>query len=874
MGPLNKANGKSRQAGWRFWGTPAAVVTCSIVICGLVGWLAVLEATTFSRTIIKDRQEQLRLIGYGQARVLEDTFRSATSQLQVHAQSAKVIAMAKGAIYDSQIPAGQPMPTRAMFDQLGWLADSVYRLDATGTVLARQPFRMNREGTDFSSKPGVAEVLRTKRPVISRLFETTSGRSAITACVPVFDAGQLVGVLRALTYLDHLKQAVQPYTEATALDFLWIDDNGTILQHPNIARIGEDARVCEHACCQDQRQCLAAVIDQVLTGNGPRGFLCESCSPTGEAQILAVVPLTLGTRQTYALMAKSKAPIMAPILQHRRRMIIAALILGGVVMVSMFSMLRRLSRDSATREAHRVLEQTVELRTWELEVARKKAEQANCAKSEFLASMSHEIRTPLNAVIGFSQILHRTLHDESQKQYTKSIQIAGNNLMVLINDILDLSKAQAGMMTIKPEPMALRHLVDEIWRLYGLQASQKGLDFDLRIAPDVPEMLVLDEARIRQVLVNLIGNALKFTAEGFVRLSVSVEQRDADDAVDLFLTVKDTGMGISSEDQKMVFDVFRQAGDAEEKPHEGTGLGLSITKKLVDIMNGRISVVSDLNKGSTFTVLLREVEVCRAQKPVFAQRLLAADEVEFEPCLVLIADDDPASREVFSQMLRLANLEVCEAADGKATVELARARHPSLIIMDLLMPTQDGFTAAEELKADCETMGIPLIALSAYPVSDFERRDTTTFSAYLQKPIPSEILYRELAEYLPIKKTLSSTELENNLFAEDTTECHPVLMKHLQQQIAPRVMDMQGALKIRDILEIGQQIHTLGRSSDSAFWTELGERLFDFANHFDKRGIDSSLKDVVDALIRNDLISDLPSKKWSHASTTEPKNVV
>ena len=246
--------------------------------------------------------------------------------------------------------------------------------------------------------------------------------------------------------------------------------------------------------------------------------------------------------------------------------------------------------------------------TEELKKAKIQAEEANKAKSEFVANISHEIRTPLNTVLGFTELLESMTYDSKQLKYLRSIKTSGNTLMMLINDLLDLSRIEAGKMNIRYFNFNLENLACEIRNIFQLKAEQKGIDYITNLGKNLPDEIVFDETRLRQILINLVGNAIKFTNEGFVRLDIKAKKSSQDKRIRMELIITDTGIGIPESSYNSIFDSFRQESNLDSRKYKGTGLGLAITKRLVEAMNGRISVKSEVGKGSVFTVVFSGVE--------------------------------------------------------------------------------------------------------------------------------------------------------------------------------------------------------------------------------------------------------------------------
>jgi len=344
----------------------------------------------------------------------------------------------------------------------------------------------------------------------------------------------------------------------------------------------------------------------------------------------------------------------------------------------------------------------------------KAAQMANHAKSEFLANMSHEIRTPLNALLGFSELLSVDLNDPKQESYIDAMRTAGKSLLTLINDILDLSKIEAGKIVFKYEPVNLKTLFAEIESIFKETTISKGIEFKIDLSNDLPRHLVLDETRIRQILLNLVGNAVKFTKKGYIRLTAEKEVTKGQDTLTLIIKIEDTGLGIGSKEQHLIFDSFTQVNGQINRKYGGTGLGLAICKRLTEAMGGQIRVESQLERGTTFIVSLKNVKISRDEwmRGTKEELVKKRGPFCFEKKKILVVDDIESNRLMLRELLKRFNQDVIEASNGQQALVMAKENKPDIIIMDIRMPVMDGNKATKQLKSDPDTKNIPVIAFT------------------------------------------------------------------------------------------------------------------------------------------------------------------
>ncbi|MBC2600353.1 ATP-binding protein [Puniceicoccus vermicola] len=487
------------------------------------------------------------------------------------------------------------------------------------------------------------------------------------------------------------------------------------------------------------------------------------------------------------------------------------------------------------------------------------ASQANRSKTEFLANMSHEIRTPMNAILGFAELIEAEITDPELVEFLRAIRSSGKTLLALINDLLDLSKIEAGKMSLQYEPISLGDLIQDMLNIFEVRCEEKGITLESEISPEIPAQLVLDEARIRQIIFNLLGNAVKFTHKGRVELRVSCAPSESSPhRVDLKIEVSDTGIGIEKEDQKNIFEPFEQSRGQKQKVYGGTGLGLSITSRLVKMMKGTLSLSSALGRGSSFVVDLQGVSVLQTLRPASnSGNGERESEQVYSGRKVLVVDDNPLNRRVLVASLGTLGIEVREAADGEECLEKLKEARPDLILLDILMPGLSGGETAERIHERKEYDGLPIVACTALDLSKARKiSETARFDDILVKPVSQGTLRSVLSRFLRVKskpdeeKALEGPETVKKVADEPQSErsasSDPDRLAELVQKLEVEYLSewdrLRKRFRIEPILQAANHMVQDGQEFGSPELVIYAEKLQHWISLFDVSKLKESME--------------------------------
>jgi two-component system sensor histidine kinase EvgS len=521
---------------------------------------------------------------------------------------------------------------------------------------------------------------------------------------------------------------------------------------------------------------------------------------------------------------------------------------------------RKLSKEVSVRvrseQALRQSEERLRSATRRAEHLAREAEAANRAKSEFLANMSHEIRTPMNAVIGYTELLEGMVTSPKQKSYLDAIKKGGRALLTIINDILDLSKIESGKLRIEYAPVNPHRLLQDIIQMFSARIAQQHLELRTHIAADMPEALILDEVRLRQVVFNLMGNAIKFTPQGYIQISAYTAPMVNDPGyVELVIVVEDSGIGIEASQQSRIFNAFEQHEGQSNRQYGGTGLGLAISKKLVEVMNGEIGLQSEVGQGTRFEVRLHNVAVVSLPVENHAESL--AKRPLFADCKVLVVDDVEMNRALVRDHFSGSKVSILEAENGEQAIYMTRQHRPSAILMDLRMPVMDGYEATRLLMDLEDTRQIPVIALTGSTLADDQSRlERQGFYRALRKPVNWSELFKVLTEVLPLQNavqqpavTETSPPKATTINARDartttptTLQRHGALLEQLATSGLQEWEELRDSGDLQRIREFAERLYSAAGAEGFAALQDYANRLINSIESFDLAGLHEQLQ--------------------------------
>jgi signal transduction histidine kinase/DNA-binding response OmpR family regulator len=408
----------------------------------------------------------------------------------------------------------------------------------------------------------------------------------------------------------------------------------------------------------------------------------------------------------------------------------------------------------------------------ELISAKNIAEQSVRLKERFLTNMSHEIRTPMNGIVGFAKILEDTNLDDNQQQSVEAIKTAGQNLMTIINDILDLSKIEADKMTFEAVPFSLKKTVVSVLGLFSVTAKDKTIKLLSNVDPEIQDLVIGDPTRLSQILINLVGNALKFTEEGTIELVVKKEQEDDCDSTIVF-SVIDTGIGIPEDKVEAIFESFSQASNETTRKYGGTGLGLTITRKLVELQGGTIAVTSELGHGSNFTFKIKYPKAKEGDIDVIVDKKQKLDFGFLKNINILLVEDNELNQLLAVKLFKRWDKEIDIAENGKIAIEKIESNTYDIILMDIQMPEMDGNEVALYIRNQMPlpTAAIPIIAMTAHATADEEKRCLSNgMNDYLSKPFDFNVLLEKLFHNLNLSEPKELITVEKEAKVENSYE--------------------------------------------------------------------------------------------------------
>jgi signal transduction histidine kinase/CheY-like chemotaxis protein len=635
--------------------------------------------------------------------------------------------------------------------------DDLYIFDAKGVLLVDWPIKPGRRALDMSSRDYIEGVIQTRQPVISKpILGKATKQPIVVVATPILDnKNQLVGIMGGVLnlYKPNLLGSIATRKNGDTGYFYLVTQDRVRIAHPDanlILTTVPDGSI--NIPFENAMQGFEGTQEGVTT-RGLKGlftfkrleatnWIVASVIPSAEAfapiadlyQRMALVTLLL-TLTLVPLMWGFVSKLISPLGQLAQAMHDTAAQMRDGQPSAAITELGGQEIKTVARAFNEFVEARIRAET-ELSLARDAAQAANEAKSHFLANMSHEIRTPMNGILGMTELCLQTRMTSEQRSYLEMVSASANSLVTVINDILDFSKIEAQKLHLDPHEFSLHALVRQATRTLSLRAAEKELELVCDMAPNVPDLVIGDPLRLQQVMTNLLGNAIKFTAEGEIMLTVACMQEPPDDlGVWLEVHIQDTGIGISQDKQSLIFDVFTQADSSTARRFGGSGLGLAISRSLVQMMGGNIQVKSQLGQGSdfSFTTRLQRVHTTPTLKDTLYLQLAGQT--------ALVIDDNASNRIILSQRLTCAGLHAVasdSAAHALHNPQLAQAR---FALIDVNMPDIDGYALAAQLRQRMTSEQLTIIMLGALSeqISE-EELERLDIQGFLVKPVDTHEL--------------------------------------------------------------------------------------------------------------------------------------
>jgi signal transduction histidine kinase/CheY-like chemotaxis protein len=488
---------------------------------------------------------------------------------------------------------------------------------------------------------------------------------------------------------------------------------------------------------------------------------------------------------------------------------------------------------------YNIIESEVYKRTDALLQSKQKADKAVQEKVEFIGSVSHEIRNPINAILGFSDLLSKELEGSDKMELVRPIVDSSAILLKLVNDLLDISKVEVGKLKIEMLPVKISDFIKSLERVYRPKVEGKGIAFNSIIDENFPKFLKIDALRLSQVIANLLENSIKFTKEGFIKISYNHSHSKTSNRVNLKIAVEDTGIGIPKEDWPIIFEKFRQPKAQSFQKYQGSGLGLSICKKITQLMGGDINIVEKTGPGSLFVIDLPEIILASSQDFKLEER---KEDFVFEKSKVLVVEDEKINQDLIKWNLKAFPIELIMANNGKEGINLALMHKPDLILMDILMPNMDGIEAIELIKVYEGLKNIPIIVITAIAGPELDNKIKNLVNGILRKPVLQHDLYIELAKFLPHK--LKKRELEKTKETDGEDVISETTRKKMEELFLPSLIDLDETMAIEEGSKLAQNILTFAKNNNLKSITQWAETFQDALKKFDIRKIKSLIAEL------------------------------